>query len=45
MLIQKPRGKPKPLLHEGSEDGRVTRRTRQMKGGESVRELWLSMIH
>ena len=35
--------KPKVNIHEGSEDGRLTRRTRQMKGGESARELRLSM--
>jgi len=30
-------------IHEKSEDGRLTPRTRQMKGGESVRELRLSI--
>ena len=30
--------------HEGSEDRRLTRQTRQMKSGESARELRLSMI-
>ena len=35
----------KVSIHEESEDGRLTRRTRRMKGGESVRELWLAMIY
>ena len=30
--------------HEGSEDRRLTRQTKQMKSGESARELRLSMI-
>ena len=37
--------KPKVNIHDGSEDERLTRRTRQMKVGESARELRFSMIH
>ena len=36
--------KMKVSIHKESENGRLTR-TRRMKGGESIRELRLSLIH
>jgi len=35
----------KVSYYKGSEDVRLTRRTRRMKGGESARKLRLSIIH
>jgi len=37
--------KMKVSYDKESKDGRLTRRTRRMIGGEFVRELQLSMIH